>query len=1259
MLEQAVQRHRAGNLPQAIASYRRVLAERPHDPDALHMLGVALAQIGRAAEAVPLIRLALQSYPDQGMVHFNLGNAFAAMGRHAEALIAYQRAAELAADRPEAHAAACRMALEIEQFAGALESADRALALRPGDGYTLLHKASALIALDRPAEALDCCDRAVGVIPEHWGAQLRRGVALARLGRLTEAEPCFVRAVQLNPGDPSVHTDLGNLYGAQGRSEPAVASFARALELKPDFADARWNLALLRLARGEFAEGWALYEERFTMDARRGSPMRVRERRWTGGERLEGKRILLWSERGLGDTLQFCRYAPLLRDLGADVTLEVQARLKALLEGQFPGVQVIGRGEPVPAFDYQCPLLSVPGALHTELASIPAAVPYLKVNPAAVERWSHRFPGGPALRVGIAWQGNADAERNWARGRSWPLGALEPLARLAGVTLVSLQTGPGIGQLSSVSFADRVVSFGEELDAGPDAFLDTAAILESLDLVISCDTSIAHLAGALGVPVWVALHLTSEWRWLLNREDSPWYPTMRLFRQRAAGDWDAVVAEMCRALDSFSPSKAQPRERPEPLKGPDDVEALCKRGAGLQALGRVEEAVESFSRALALRPGLAEAHHCRGNALYELGRFELALEDFERAASARPDHADTHNSLGATLFTLGRFEDAERSLQHALRLDPGHAGAHYNRGLALQQLRRPEEALRHVERALQLRPDNAEACQARANLLLELGQPSAALDGYDRAVALHPRAPGGHIGRGNALLRLGRIEQALESYDHALRIKPDNGEFHYYRANALRRSFRYRDALESYAAAYRLLPEQPWLLGIWLHARLQMCAWDGLEEHAAELVSRIERGLRATPPFSLLGLVDSATLQRRAAQIWVEAQHTRAPPLPALPRRPRAGRIRVGYFSADFHEHATAFLAAQLFERHDRGRFELIAFSFGPDSNDDMRARLRAAFDSFLDVQARSDREITLLSRELAIDIAVDLKGHTQQGRSGIFAHRAAPIQVSYLGYPGTTGAPYMDYLIADRTLIPAESRPAYSERIVYLPDSYQPNDRHRKIADIELPRAALDLPDHAFVFCSFNGAYKLAPRIFDIWVRILKAVPGSVLWLLAAEETVSGNLKREAAARGLDVRRLIFAPPLPLPAHLARLRAADLFLDTLPCNAHTTASDALWAGLPVLTLIGESFAARVGASLLGAVGLPELIARSAGEYEALAIELARRPERLAGLRERLRANRLTAPLFDIDAYTGHLESAYVEMYDRHHSGLPPADIHI
>jgi tetratricopeptide (TPR) repeat protein len=554
-LRQAVAHHQAGDLERAILAYRQVLAARPRDADALHMLGVALAQTGRPADALPFIQAALETYPDNAMVHLNLGNTLKALQRQSEALACYRRAAELAPERIEIHEAMCQVAVALGEHADVLTSTDRALALRPDDAALLLCRASALLGLDRAAEALACCDRAATLRPDLWDVHTRRGISLAKLQRLAEAEQSFTRATALNPTNALLHCYLGNLYVTQGRHAQAVASLERALELKPDDLDARWNLALVRLTRGEFRQGFELYELRFALDGRRGYPKRFVERPWTGREDLRGKRILLWSERGLGDTLQFSRYALLVRDLGADVTIEVQAPLRALLESQFPGVRVVGRDEPVPDFDYQCSLLSVAGVLGTQPDTIPADVPYLVADRAAVERWSVRLPTGDTLRVGIAWQGNLDAERNWASGRSWPLEALEPLSRQPGVCLISLQTGRGAEQVASVPFADRIVSFGEELDAGPHAFLDTAAIMMSLDLVITTDTSVAHLAGALGVPVWVALHTTSEWRWLLEREDSPWYPTMRLFRQRAAGDWESVVADICRALATVAPSR--------------------------------------------------------------------------------------------------------------------------------------------------------------------------------------------------------------------------------------------------------------------------------------------------------------------------------------------------------------------------------------------------------------------------------------------------------------------------------------------------------------------------------------------------------------------------------------------------------------------------------------------------------------------------------------------------------------------------------
>jgi predicted O-linked N-acetylglucosamine transferase (SPINDLY family) len=366
-------------------------------------------------------------------------------------------------------------------------------------------------------------------------------------------------------------------------------------------------------------------------------------------------------------------------------------------------------------------------------------------------------------------------------------------------------------------------------------------------------------------------------------------------------------------------------------------------------------------------------------------------------------------------------------------------------------------------------------------------------------------------------------------------------------------------------------------------------------------------------------------------------------------------RIRIAYLSADLHDHATAHLMAGLFEMHDKSRFETTAVSFGPDDRSDLRRRLKNSFEHFLDVRADSDQAVAELVRQREIDIAVDLKGFSQNARPGIFARRAAPVQVNYLGYPGNLGADYFDYIIADETIIPDDRRQFYSEQVVWLPDSYQANDSQRQIAATTPTREQCGLPGTGFVFCCFNNTIKIMPEMFDIWMRLLTDVDGSVLWLIDGNATASANLRREAERRGVSAARLIFAPRVALAEHLARHRNADLFLDIVPCNAHTTASDALWAGVPVLTYLGGTFAGRVAASLLKAAGLPELVATSLEQYEAMALALARDPGRLASIKEKLARNRGTCPLFNTRRFTRHIEAAYVTMWEQSQRGQRPS----
>jgi len=697
--------------------------------------------------------------------------------------------------------------------------------------------------------------------------------------------------------------------------------------------------------------------------------------------------------------------------------------------------------------------------------------------------------------------------------------------------------------------------------------------------------------------------------------------------------------------------------------GRDRFEALNLLGIIQAQTRRLDEAAVLLARAVAARPDNATVHNNYANVLRDLGRPGEAVAEYDRAVALDPGYAEAFNNRGGALQALGQLDAALASYDRALALRPDYAEAHYNRGVIWQSFGQPEEALQCYARALHFSPGLVTAHYNRGIVLHQLRRLPEALRSYDEALRIAASAEAQN-NRGNVLLELGRLEEALESYDHALRVNPSLADAHNNRGNALQALKRPEEALGSYARALELNPDLPWLYGIWLHAKLRLCDWTHIDSEIGELAARIVQGRKATQPFIVLAVKDSPELQRRAAEICAEDWVLASRASPPLLRRAAHRLIRVGYYSADFRNHAMAQLMAGVFELHDRQRFELTAFSFGPHQPDDMTERLRGAFDRFLDVRGRSDDEVAQASRELGIDIAVDLMGFTQDSCPGIFAHRAAPLQVSYLGYAGTTGAPYIDYLVADRIVIPEQSRRFYSEKVLYLPNSYFPNSyeiNQRKSAstDPEPSRAQLGLPGTGVVFCCFNSAYKIAPGTFESWMRILAAVPESVLWLLTDNPTAIRNLRREAERCGVGGRRLTFAEPLPLAQHLPRHRVADLFLDTLPCGAHTTATDALWTGLPVLTLAGESLAARVAASLLTAVGLPELITTTREDYEALAIALATDRERLAALRRRLAANRLTMPLFDTGLLTRALETGYQEIHRRHQAGLDPEDVQV
>ncbi len=692
------------------------------------------------------------------------------------------------------------------------------------------------------------------------------------------------------------------------------------------------------------------------------------------------------------------------------------------------------------------------------------------------------------------------------------------------------------------------------------------------------------------------------------------------------------------------------------------LQADNKQADALHMLGVIEGQRGNFAaglrridEALRIRPKSAEMLINLGRMQGELGHYADAAATYKKVLALDPRSAVAHSNMSIALRRLGRCEEALAHCDTALKLSPNYADAWSNRGNVLFDRKRLDEALADYGKAVALQPAHAQAHLGRGNVLTALSRYDDALAAYDRALALNPKLAAALTGRGDVLHLLTRHGEAVAAYDAALAIAPDQAESHRGRGEALASLRRPVEAIAAYDRALAIDPDLPYAAAVRFFAKRQICDWSGADADGAEFAAAVECGTQKAQPLIALLAAAAPAQQMRCTAHYVADKYS-PPPQPLWRgERYRHERIRLGYLSGDFRLHPVALLLAGVFETHDRSRFETTAISFGPDSGDEMRARLRGAFDSFLDLRAQGDEEIAQRLRDLEIDIVVDLGGFTAQSRPNVLARRAAPIQVNYLGYCGTMAASWMDYILADRTVIPPDHAAFYSEKIAWLPDSYMANDASRRIAERTPTRNECGLPDAALVFCCFNNAYKIAPVVFDVWARLLQAVDNSVLWLSEANAAGEANLRREAERRGLAAQRLIFAPRLPdLGEHLARQRQADLFLDTFPYNAHTTASDALWAGLPVLTCLGPTFAGRVAASLLRAVGLPELVTGSIPEYEALAQKLAREPALLASFKGRLGQNRLTFPLFDTARFTRNIEAAYTTMRQRYQRGEQP-----
>ena len=691
---------------------------------------------------------------------------------------------------------------------------------------------------------------------------------------------------------------------------------------------------------------------------------------------------------------------------------------------------------------------------------------------------------------------------------------------------------------------------------------------------------------------------------------------------------------------------------------PEYAEGHNNLGNILKQQGRPTEALAAFRKAISLNPIYADAFYNMGVTLEEHQQLDEALNAYSRAISIKPDHAKAFGNMGNVFKKQGHLAHGIAAYDKALSIEPTYAEMYFNKGVIFQDQEMFVDATAAYKTAIVYQPNFAEAYNNIGHVLKHQGKSANAEIEFRKAIQAAPNYAEAKNNLGTVLHDQQDFEGAIDAYKEAINIQPHYSDAYYNLGITLQDLGNIKAAIAAYEEALRLKPKHEAALTQKLHQLANICDWNAIEKDAAS-ISQIGIDKQVIPPFALLSLEDAPQRHLLRSRIYANSkQPKKIPPLRHGSIKEN-GRLRIGYFSADFHNHATMYLMAKVFEAHNKEDFQIFAYSFGPDTDDEMRKRLINAVDVFDDVREMGDQEIAILARQDKLDIAVDLKGYTQNSRPGIFSYRAAPIQINYLGYPGTSGAPNIDYIIGDKIVIPKQCEGFYSEAIISLPNSYQVNDNTRIISKKVIRKSDVGLPDNGIVLCCFNNNYKITATEFEIWMRILKRVDNSVLWLLKSNKWAEKNLIKQFQSFGISSSRLVFADIWDHSEHLARQNLADLFLDTFNYNAHTTASDALWAGLPVITKLGEGFASRVAGSLLTAIGLEELITHTTKEYEELIIQLATSPDLLKKVKQKLKSNRSSFPLFDTDLFIKHLEQSYQKAHKKFSNGEPADNIYI
>jgi len=1135
---------------------------------------------------------------------------------------------------------------------GDLQGASRVyqalLRIQPDNADALHLLGVATEALGDPVGGIGLMEKALSLNPALPAIHLNRANALKRLGRLEEALIGYENALQLKADYPIALTNRGTVMEAMGRFDEALSAYDQALKIDPNYAEASWNKAALCLLLGDFAQGWPLFESRWRVQAHGLRARQCAQPLWLGDQPIRGRTLLIHAEQGLGDTLQFCRLALDALAQGAKVLLEVPAPLVALLGSLHPDIRVVAQGQPLPAFDLHCPIASLPLAFKLRLDSIPAPAAYLRAPAERRQRWEEQLPSRVRPRVGLVWSGNAAHFND--QNRSIPLSTL--LAALPpGCDYFSLQREVRPPDEATLREHPNVRHWGDKLAD----FADTAALCEHMDVVVSVDTSVAHLAAALGKPTWILLPRLPDWRWLLDRGDSPWYPSVRLFRQPQPGQWQPALSRIALKLAALSQS---PTPMPEPASRDGIDAALLEHlylsgqfaeleaqathllarfpktgflwsvlGSTLAAQGK--PALDALRRAAELLPTDADAQLGYADALLNAGDAAAAVAVYEQAIALAPLAAAPLNNLGNARKALGDIAGASACYQRAIALDAQFGLAHYNMGLCERDGGRADEAMEYLRRSIEANPNLVEAHIELGSLLKDHGASAQAVQALQAATALDPDRLDAQLNLGAMLLTMGRYGEAVTALDRALTLNPASAEAWTYRGMTLQGLERPDDAQDQFQRALSIKPDHA-------PALIKMAGIVSERGDLPAALDMLQRALLADPgnveAMSSRVFLQTHTTDLSAQQLFAEHcrvghyLHEHIRPLPPAVASNATGHVlRVGFISGDFCNHIVARCFAPVLQKLQQlGRLHRVGY-YQNHVVDAWTNRVQGCMSEWVAVAGMSAEAIAQRIRDDRIDILIELSGHTAHNSLEVLAHRPAPVQASWLGYTWTTGLSTVDYYLADRRWLPPGQFDAlFTEKLAYLP-AWLPFFFESEAPEVSPLPASLNAH---FTFGSFNHFRKLSPEVVAAWSRILAACPGSMLVVGGLDSPAQGEtLLAQFSRHGIAPERLRFHARTDARHYLELHGTVDLCLDPFPFPGATTLQHAAWMGVPTLTLGGNTPIACASAGVLRHLALDGFISQDIEHYIQLAVAWSTQQEQLASLRRLLRGRLATTAM--------------------------------